>query len=189
MKPHRSGSTLAQVMAWCRQAPSHYLNQCWLIKSELRSCGIQLRAISPENACVNNYPCKELENDKYKIAAASARGQWVNHNIKIETLPSLSHLSPDIHSPRKEQREIDLKLFQLWGWSCPAYILTLKQLGNYFQNITLFPQIIPYKCIISVWAKTMYIQSELWILMVLKHQDISSYSAEYAHLHFQLLMG
>ena len=23
-------STLVQVMAWCRQAPSHYLNQCWL---------------------------------------------------------------------------------------------------------------------------------------------------------------
>ena len=23
-------STLAQVMAWCRQATSHYLNQCWL---------------------------------------------------------------------------------------------------------------------------------------------------------------
>ena len=22
-------STLAQVMAWCRQAPSHYLSQCW----------------------------------------------------------------------------------------------------------------------------------------------------------------
>ena len=28
---HRSGSTLAQVMAWCLTAPSHYLNQCWLI--------------------------------------------------------------------------------------------------------------------------------------------------------------
>ena len=26
-----SGSTLAQVMAWCLTAPSHYLNQCWLI--------------------------------------------------------------------------------------------------------------------------------------------------------------
>ena len=23
-------STLVQVMAWCRQAPSHYLSQCWL---------------------------------------------------------------------------------------------------------------------------------------------------------------
>ena len=31
----RSGSTLAQVMAWCRQATSHYLNQCWLIISEI----------------------------------------------------------------------------------------------------------------------------------------------------------
>ena len=28
---HCSGSTLAQVMAWCLTAPSHYLNQCWLI--------------------------------------------------------------------------------------------------------------------------------------------------------------
>ena len=28
---HRSGSTLAQVMACCLKAPSHYLNQCWHI--------------------------------------------------------------------------------------------------------------------------------------------------------------
>ena len=28
---HRSGSTLAQVMAWCLMAPCYYLNQCWLI--------------------------------------------------------------------------------------------------------------------------------------------------------------
>ena len=28
---HRSGSTLAQVMACCLTTPSHYLNQCWLI--------------------------------------------------------------------------------------------------------------------------------------------------------------
>ena len=29
-------STLVQVMAWCLSAPSHYLNQCWLITG--RSC-------------------------------------------------------------------------------------------------------------------------------------------------------
>ena len=29
----RSGSTLAQVMACCLTAPSHYLNQCWLLPS------------------------------------------------------------------------------------------------------------------------------------------------------------
>ena len=32
----RSGSTLAQVIACCLTAPSHYLNQCWLIISEVQ---------------------------------------------------------------------------------------------------------------------------------------------------------
>ena len=32
---HRSGSTLAQVMACCLTAPSHYLNQCWLTISKV----------------------------------------------------------------------------------------------------------------------------------------------------------
>ena len=32
----RSGSTLAQLMACCLMAPSHYLNQCWLIISEVQ---------------------------------------------------------------------------------------------------------------------------------------------------------
>ena len=32
----RSGTTLAQVMAWCLTAPSHYLNQCWLIISKVQ---------------------------------------------------------------------------------------------------------------------------------------------------------
>ena len=33
---HRSGSTLAQIMACCLMAPSHYLNQCWLIISKVQ---------------------------------------------------------------------------------------------------------------------------------------------------------
>ena len=32
---HGSWSTLAQVMACCLTAPSHYLNQCWLIISNV----------------------------------------------------------------------------------------------------------------------------------------------------------
>ena len=32
---HRSGSTLAQVMALCCQAQSHYLKQCWLCISDI----------------------------------------------------------------------------------------------------------------------------------------------------------
>ena len=33
---HRSRSTLAQVMACCLMAPSHYQNQCWLIFSKVQ---------------------------------------------------------------------------------------------------------------------------------------------------------
>ena len=33
---HRSRSTLAQVMAYCLMAPSHYLNQCWLVISKVQ---------------------------------------------------------------------------------------------------------------------------------------------------------
>ena len=39
----RSGSTLAQVIACCLMAPSHYLNQCWLVISK-----VDLRASSQE---------------------------------------------------------------------------------------------------------------------------------------------
>ena len=31
-------STFVQIMTWCRQVPSHYLNQCWLWS--LSSCGV-----------------------------------------------------------------------------------------------------------------------------------------------------
>ena len=49
----RSGSTLAQLMVCCLTAPSHYLNQCWLI-NWLR--GMHLRASSqevPKNSICN----------------------------------------------------------------------------------------------------------------------------------------
>ena len=40
---HRSGSTLAQVMACCLTVPSHYLNKCWLIiKCALWHSGLSL---------------------------------------------------------------------------------------------------------------------------------------------------
>ena len=38
---HRFGSNLARVMAYCLTAPSHYINQRWLISAE-----VHLRAIS-----------------------------------------------------------------------------------------------------------------------------------------------
>ena len=79
---HRSGSTLAQVMACCLTAPSHYLNQCWLIVSEVQwqSPGSNFtRDISVMNH--KNY----IENYLSKLSLKSPRGQWVNHLHGTET--------------------------------------------------------------------------------------------------------
>ena len=67
---HNSQSTLAQVMACCLTAPSHYLNQCWLIISEVLWYFI--------GNVHDIYLWYEFENCWLKITAASPRDQWVN---------------------------------------------------------------------------------------------------------------
>ena len=71
---HGTRSTLAQIMACCLTAPSHYLNQCWLIISEvpwLSSQGMIIRQCEDTNQ-------NKIENCSFKMAYRSARGQWVN---------------------------------------------------------------------------------------------------------------
>ena len=72
---YRSGSTLAQVMARCLTAPSHYLNQCWLIISEAQWQSHE--GNFTRDASAINY-CNQLENYLPKISLKSPRGQWVN---------------------------------------------------------------------------------------------------------------
>ena len=64
-------STLAQVMACCLMAPSHYLNQCWLIISKVlcnSSEGIIMR---------------RSEDTIFRIAFRSPRGQWVKPDSRM----------------------------------------------------------------------------------------------------------
>ena len=71
----RSGSPLTQVMACCLMAPSHYLNQCWLIIREVVWH-------SHESNFTGNvqdiYPWYEFEYHQFKNTATSPRDQWVN---------------------------------------------------------------------------------------------------------------
>ena len=61
---HISGSTLAQVMPCCLTAPSHYLNQCWLIISGVLQHAHQSNYIG----CVQEFNLQhELENYSLKI--------------------------------------------------------------------------------------------------------------------------
>ena len=48
----RSGSILTQVMACCLTAPSHYLNQCWLVISEV-VCHSSKGKFTRDNSAIN----------------------------------------------------------------------------------------------------------------------------------------
>ena len=71
---HRSGSTLAQVLACCLTAPSHYLNQCWLIISKA----------SWHSSVLSQDVKISVSKTRWKIAflksTRSPRDQWVKYH-------------------------------------------------------------------------------------------------------------
>ena len=72
----RSGSTLAQVMACCLTAPSHYLNQCWPMISEVLCNSYDTNFT--ENTS-NVYHWNEFKISQIVTAVKSPRGQWVSN--------------------------------------------------------------------------------------------------------------
>ena len=75
----------------------------------------------------------------------------------------------------------------IW-WRC----LTVKQLGNLFQNVIIFSNVFPYTCNISVWNwySTNYLVNIVGTDgLVLYHQVVSLYSDEYSTMGFQLFMS
>ena len=71
---HRSGSTLAQVMACCLMAPSHYLNQCWLnISVALWHSAENNFTRNAQDIC----PWYQFKKYWFKTSTTSSRDQWV----------------------------------------------------------------------------------------------------------------
>ena len=88
----RSASTLTQVIACCLTAPSHYLNQCWLIISKVEWHS-SMGKFTRDNSAINHW--NYLENWISKISFKFTRGQWVNtvvwpYWIQVEYL-SIGH--------------------------------------------------------------------------------------------------
>ena len=70
----KSGSTLAHVMACCLTAPSHNLNQCWLIISKVQWHSSKAN-FTRDTSAINHWYC--LENQVPKISFKFPTGQWV----------------------------------------------------------------------------------------------------------------
>ena len=64
---HRSGSVLVQVKACCLAVPSHYLNQCGLLKGKVPSPERHFTSIAPANILYN-----ESKNYHYNDVTMSA---------------------------------------------------------------------------------------------------------------------
>ena len=69
----RSWSTLAQVMACCLKASSHYLNQCWLIISEVQWHSHKGN-FTRDASTINHWNL--FENYISKISLQFPKGQW-----------------------------------------------------------------------------------------------------------------
>ena len=70
-----SSSTLAQVMACCLTAPSHYLNQCWLRISEV--FGIHMMAISQKMKILKKF-IAEMSLKFTNLRLRSPPPPWAN---------------------------------------------------------------------------------------------------------------
>ena len=74
----RSGSTLVQVMASCFMAPSHYLNQCWLIISDVQWHSYEGN-FTRDASNINHY--NQFENYITKILFKSPRANEINLSL------------------------------------------------------------------------------------------------------------
>ena len=86
-------SALGQVMAWCHQAPSHYLNQCWQICTMPYWYGITVwKAIW---VFINHFP----------ISGIISRYRELNSRYR-EIIPDIGKSFPDIGNSNSRYREI-----------------------------------------------------------------------------------
>ena len=89
---HRTGSTLAQAMPCCLTAPSHYLNQCWLVISKVTWYSSEGMTVTYEDT--NQH---KIENLIFKISPSSPRDQWVKSCLEWTMGPGIDeHGSPSI---------------------------------------------------------------------------------------------
>ena len=96
---NRSRSTLAHVMACCLTAPSHYLNQYWLLSSEVLWHSPESNLRVPKLLfCIMS-----LKIITFEITSISLGGQWVNFCIKYNENWLQSHIFPSNSSQRKLQ--------------------------------------------------------------------------------------
>ena len=95
----RSGSPLAQVMACCLTAPSHYLNQCWLIISKVEWYSSKGK-FTRDTLAINYWNYLEIKYLKYHSNFPGANElRKVINSMHLNLNPWLPHLQPNSLHP------------------------------------------------------------------------------------------
>ena len=107
----RSWSTLVQVMACCLTAPSHYLNQCWLIISTVLWH-------SSEDIMIRRF---EVKITFFKITLRSPSGQWVNGTNQLtltNKVTASNHFTDEFYIKFKTSTKYHVLSTTCWPNKC-----------------------------------------------------------------------
>ena len=81
-------STFVQKMTWCRQVPSHYLNQCWL--RSLSSCGVSGTQWVKQSRWIRVNGIHDLNENlwyNHYITTTNITYRCISHTVDIFTTP------------------------------------------------------------------------------------------------------
>ena len=162
---HKSGSTLAQVMACCLTAPSHYLNQCWLIISKVQWHSSEGN-FTTETSAINHK--HYLEKYSFKISFKSPRGWWVNMTISCPSVIDFAWMF-----------QFSADIAQFWWDLLSAsliYIGHLEGRGDsiWFTGEVLWSEIATNSSRLIILHSDMRIQSQAMLRLVLDTHKINS---------------
>ena len=81
---HRTGSTLARVMACCLVAPSHYLNQCWLTISKVPCHSSEGIIIRRSEDTITAFSWKQITEFLFKVTVVNHFPLLISNSVLVE---------------------------------------------------------------------------------------------------------
>ena len=132
---HRTGSTLVQAMTCCMMAPSHYLNQCWLIISKVQWHSSE-GSFTRDTPAINH--SSKLENYINKVSFISPRGQWVNSSNSLSQNLSLNQCRFIVYWTLRDKL-LKALFYVLTHWPLGDGVIILKVLSpfSYYRGSSL----------------------------------------------------
>ena len=90
---HRSGLTIAQVMAWCLTTTTYYPNQCWLIISTVSYHKFSPVMFSYRDLLI--YIIKTiLISEIFEMTSKYTRGKWLKYSMSCDIIWDLLSALP-----------------------------------------------------------------------------------------------